>query len=64
MLKVLYNQQKKVQDNSKIRIIKGGGGRPPQLKIADQILLTKRILIPSSHISNVRSLIGSQRISS
>jgi len=29
--KTLYNQQKKVQDNSKIRIIKGGGGRPPQL---------------------------------
>ncbi len=36
----LYNQQKKVQENSKIRIIKGGGGRPPKLKIADQILLT------------------------
>ncbi|MBW3586646.1 MAG: transposase family protein [Cyanobacteria bacterium 0813] len=35
----LYNQQKKVQDNSQIRIIKGGGGRPPQLDIADQILL-------------------------
>jgi hypothetical protein len=30
----LYNQQKKVQDNSKIRIIKGGGGRPPKLEIA------------------------------
>jgi hypothetical protein len=36
----LYNQQKKVQDNSKIRIIKCGGGRPPKLDIADQILLT------------------------
>jgi len=60
----LYNQQQKVQDNSKIRIIKGGGGRPPQLEIADRILLTKRILTPSSHISNVRSIIGSQRISS
>jgi len=43
-------RRKKVQDNSKIRIIKGGGGRPPQLEIADQILLTKRILTPSSHI--------------
>lgn len=36
----LYNQQKKVQDNSKIPIIKGGGGRPPKLDIAAQILLT------------------------
>jgi len=60
----LYNQKKKVQDNSQIRIAKGGGGRPPKLKIADQILLTKRILILSSHISNVRILIGTQRISS
>ena len=36
----LYNQQKKVQDNSKIRVIKGGGCRPPKLDIAAQILLT------------------------
>ncbi|MEG4581405.1 transposase family protein [Microcoleus sp. MON1_C5] len=36
----LYNQQKKVQDNYKIRIIKGGGSRPPKLEIAAQILLS------------------------
>ena len=36
----LYNQQKKVQDNSKIRIIKCGGCRLPKLDIAAQILLT------------------------
>jgi len=60
----LYNQQQKVQDNSKIRIIKGGGGHPPKLEIAAHTLLTKRILTPSSHILNIRSIIGSQRISS
>jgi hypothetical protein len=36
----LYNPQKKVQDNSKIRIIKGGGNRQPKLEIAAQILLS------------------------
>jgi len=36
----LYNPQKKVQDNSKIRIIKGGGSRPPKLEIAAQIILS------------------------
>jgi hypothetical protein len=46
----LYNQQQKVQDNSQIRIIKGGGGRPPTLEIADQILLAQRILTASSNI--------------
>ena len=36
----LHKQLQKVQDNSKIRIIKVGGGRPPKLAISDQILLT------------------------
>ena len=36
----LHRQRKKVQENSKVRIIKVGGGRPPKLAIPDQILLT------------------------
>lgn len=35
----LYNQQKKVQHDSKIRIIKGGDGRQPKFEITAQILL-------------------------
>ncbi|MEP6541991.1 transposase family protein [Microcoleus vaginatus GB1-A2] len=48
----LYKQTK-VQDNSKIRILKGGGGRPPKLEIADQILLT---LVYLHHLSTFQIL--------
>ena len=36
----LHNQKKKLQESYKTRIIKAGGGRPPKLGIADQIILT------------------------
>ncbi|MEG3984669.1 hypothetical protein [Microcoleus sp. D3_18a_C4] len=49
----LYNQQKKVQDNSKIRIIKCGGGRPPKLDIADPIIL---ILVYLHHLPTFQML--------
>jgi len=53
----LYNQQKKVQDNSKIRIIKGGGGRPPKVEIAGQLLLT---LVYLHHLPTLFQILGVQ----
>ena len=52
----LYNPQKKVQDNSKIRIIKGGSSRPPKLEIAAQILLSLVYLhhLPTSQMLGVQ----------
>jgi hypothetical protein len=36
----LYNKKKQEQESYKTRIIKAGGGRPPKLEIAEQIILT------------------------
>jgi hypothetical protein len=58
----LYNHQKKLQGIYKTRLIKAGSGRQPKLVIADQLLLTKRILASLAHISNSRRTIWSQRI--
>jgi hypothetical protein len=58
----LYNHQKKLQEIHKTRLIKAGSGRQPKLAIADQLLMTKPILVSLAHISNSRRTIWSQRI--
>ena len=54
----LYNHQKKLQEIHKTRLIKAGSGRQPKLAIADQLLLTNRILASLTHISNSRIQFG------
>ena len=56
----LYARHKRHQQNQKIRIIKAGSGRPPKLRIADQILLTLVYLhhLPTFQILGVQFGIG------
>ncbi len=60
----LYNHPKKLEWIHKTRLIKAKAGSDlqPKLAIADQLLLTKRILASLADISKSRRTIWSQRI--
>jgi hypothetical protein len=62
--KNLYNHPKKLELIHKTRLIKAkaGSDRQPKLALADQLLVTKRILASVADISNSRRTICSQRI--
>jgi hypothetical protein len=53
MLKISLTSRKKIKTNSKIRIIKSGGGRPPKLESANPILLN---LVDLHHLPTFQML--------
>jgi hypothetical protein len=49
----LHNQKKALAESNKVRIIRGGGGRPPKLTLEAQIILT---LIYLRHLTTFQLL--------